>query len=54
MWWIAPDVRPTLADGAAKLAQLGRDGPSAIDAPDGVFGWSETAVAEAWRAARCA
>jgi hypothetical protein len=54
MWWIKPGTRPDLAQGARKLEQLARSGPTAIDAEDGVFGWNETAAAQAWRAMRCA
>jgi heme-degrading monooxygenase HmoA len=54
MWWIEEGHRPDYAEAAAKLLQLEREGPSAVDAPDGVFGWGETASAEEWRRQRCA
>jgi hypothetical protein len=54
MWWIPVGHRPDYAEAARKLSQLEREGPSAADAPDGVFGWAETAAAEAWRRERCA
>ena len=49
MWWIEPGHRPNFAEGAAKLAQLAKDGPG-----EGVFGWADTEFAENWRQARCA
>jgi heme-degrading monooxygenase HmoA len=54
MWWIEEGHRPTYEEAAQKLRQLERDGPSAIDAPGGVFGWAETAAAVEWRRQRCA
>ncbi len=54
MWWIQEGHRPTYEEAAAKLRQLESEGPSGLDAVDGVFGWAETQAAEEWRKQRCA
>jgi Domain of unknown function (DUF3291) len=48
-WWIAPGTVPTLAEAAARLADLAANGPS-----ERAFGWSDLKSAELWRAQRCA
>ena len=48
-WWVEPGQLPTLADAAAKLADLAANGPT-----DRAFGWSDLKSAELSRAQRCA
>jgi Domain of unknown function (DUF3291) len=48
-WWIEPGHVPTLADAAARLADLAAHGAS-----EHAFGWSDLKSAELWRAQRCA
>jgi hypothetical protein len=54
MWWIEEGHRPTYEEAAVKLRQLEVEGPSGVDAANGVFGWAETQAAEEWRLQRCA
>ncbi len=48
-WWLEPGSIPTLADAAARLADLAANGPS-----ERAFGWFDLKSAELWRAQRCA